>query len=98
MQRRLLLARALVHGPRLLILDEPTAGADVELRAELWDYIRRLHGAGTTVLLTTHYLEEAEALCDEIALLRGGAVIERGTAAELRDRFGARDIGEVYLG
>jgi len=97
MQRRLLLARALVHGPRLLILDEPTAGADVELRAELWDYIRRLHGAGTTVLLTTHYLEEAEALCDEIALLRDGAVVARGSASALRDRFGARDIGELYL-
>jgi ABC-2 type transport system ATP-binding protein len=97
MQRRLLLARALVHNPRLLVLDEPTAGADVELRAELWSYIRRLHGAGTTVLLTTHYLEEAEALCDEIALLRGGAVIERGSAKVLRDRFGARNIAELYL-
>jgi ABC-2 type transport system ATP-binding protein len=97
MQRRLLLARALVHNPRLLVLDEPTAGADVELRAELWDYIRRLHGAGTTVLLTTHYLEEAEALCDEIALLRGGTVIERGTARALREQFGARDISELYL-
>jgi ABC-2 type transport system ATP-binding protein len=97
MQRRLLLAQALVHGPRLLILDEPTAGADVELRAELWDYIRRLHQAGTTVLLTTHYLEEAEALCDEIALIRGGAVVARGSANDLRDRFDARDISEVYL-
>src|SRR5580692_5579316 len=97
MQRRLLLAQALVHGPRLLILDEPTAGADVELRAELWDYIRRLHLAGTTVLLTTHYLEEAEALCDEIALIRGGVVVARGSANDLRDRFGARDISEVYL-
>jgi ABC-2 type transport system ATP-binding protein len=97
MQRRLLLAQALVHGPRLLILDEPTAGADVELRAELWDYIRRLHQAGTTVLLTTHYLEEAEALCDEIALIRGGAIVARGSADALRDRFDARDIGEVYL-
>jgi ABC-2 type transport system ATP-binding protein len=97
MQRRLLLARALVHRPRLLILDEPTAGADVELRAELWNYIRRLHGAGTTVLLTTHYLEEAEALCDEIAVLRGGAIVARGSADVLRERFGARDIGELYL-
>ncbi|HVV58024.1 MAG TPA: ABC transporter ATP-binding protein [Gaiellaceae bacterium] len=97
MQRRLQLARALVHGPRLLILDEPTAGADVELRAELWDYIRRLHGAGATVLLTTHYLEEAEALCDEIAFLRGGTVVARGAAAALRDDYAARDIGEVYL-
>ena len=97
MQRRLLLAQALVHEPRLLILDEPTAGADVELRAELWDYIRRLHQAGTTVLLTTHYLEEAEELCDEIALIRGGAVVARGSASDLRDRFDARDISEVYL-
>ncbi|MES1246119.1 MAG: ABC transporter ATP-binding protein [Actinomycetota bacterium] len=97
MQRRLLLARALMHRPRLLILDEPTAGADVELRAELWSYIRRLHGAGTTVILTTHYLEEAEALCDEIAMLRGGEIVERGSAVSLRERFGARDIGELYL-
>ena len=97
MQRRLLLAKALMHRPRLLILDEPTAGADVELRAELWDYIRRLHGAGTTVLLTTHYLEEAEALCEEIALLRGGEIVARGSATALRTRFGARDIGELYL-
>jgi ABC-2 type transport system ATP-binding protein len=97
MQRRLLLARALMHRPRLLILDEPTAGADVELRAELWAYIRRLHEFGTTVLLTTHYLEEAEALCDEIALLRGGRIVERGSARLLRERFEARDIGELYL-
>ncbi len=61
MRRRLLLARALMHRPRLVILDEPTAGVDFELRLELWDYIRRLHDAGTTILLTTHYLEEAEA-------------------------------------
>jgi ABC-2 type transport system ATP-binding protein len=97
MQRRLLLARALMHRPRLLILDEPTAGADVELRAELWAYIRRLHEFGTTVLLTTHYLEEAEALCDEIALLRGGTIVARGSARLLRERFDARDIGELYL-
>src|SRR3954447_14922695 len=66
MRRRLLLARALMHEPRLVILDEPTAGVDVELRLELWRYMRRLHGEGTTVLLTTHYLEEAEELCEEI--------------------------------
>jgi ABC-2 type transport system ATP-binding protein len=96
MQRRLLFARALMHRPRLLILDEPTAGVDVELRAELWDYTRRLHELGTTILLTTHYLEEAEALCDEIALLRGGAIIARGSAATLRERFAADTIGEVY--
>ena len=68
-RRRLLLARALLHEPRLVILDEPTAGVDIELRRELWRYIRRLHEAGTTILLTTHYLEEAEALCEDVALI-----------------------------
>ncbi|MDQ4049274.1 MAG: ABC transporter ATP-binding protein, partial [Actinomycetota bacterium] len=71
-RRRLLLARALMHRPRLVILDEPTAGVDFELRQELWATIRRLHSDGTTILLTTHYLEEAEALCEEIGLIRDG--------------------------
>jgi ABC-2 type transport system ATP-binding protein len=97
MRRRLLFARALMHEPRLLILDEPTAGVDVELRTELWEYTRRLHQAGTTVLLTTHYLEEAEALCEEIALIRAGQVIARDSAAGLRAKYGAADISEVYL-
>ena len=64
MKRRLILARALMHRPRLLILDEPTAGVDVELRLELWQYVQRINAEGTTILLTTHYLEEAEQLCD----------------------------------
>jgi ABC-2 type transport system ATP-binding protein len=97
MRRRLLFARALMHHPKLLILDEPTAGVDVELRTELWEYTRRLHQEGTTVLLTTHYLEEAEALCEEIALLRGGQIIARDTADGLRAQFGATDIAGVYL-
>ncbi|MEV4453881.1 ATP-binding cassette domain-containing protein [Streptomyces mirabilis] len=93
MQRRLVLARALIHHPRLLILDEPTAG--VELRAEIWRLGKGLYAAGTTVLLTTHYLEEAEMLCDEIALLRAGRIVDRGSAALRRNRYEARDISEV---
>ncbi|MGW6794061.1 ABC transporter ATP-binding protein [Streptomyces chartreusis] len=96
MQRRLVLARALMHRPRLLILDEPTAGVDVELRSEIWRVVKGLNAGGTTVLLTTHYLEEAETLCDEIALLRAGRIVDRGSAASLRERYAARDISEVY--
>ena len=97
MRRRLLLARALMHEPRLVILDEPTAGVDFELRMELWRYIRRLHGAGTTILLTTHYLEEAEELCEDIALIRGGRIIARDSAAGLRDAFAAESLADVYV-
>jgi ABC-2 type transport system ATP-binding protein len=96
MRRRILFARALMHRPRLLILDEPTAGVDVDLRTDLWSYIRGLHSDGTTVLLTTHYLEEAEELCEEIVLLRGGRVIARDTAARLRCDYGADSIAGVY--
>jgi ABC-2 type transport system ATP-binding protein len=97
MRRRLLLARALLHEPRLVILDEPTAGVDLELRHELWRYIRRLHAQGTTILLTTHYLEEAEALCEEIALIGGGRIVARDSASGLKDRFAAATLEEVYL-
>jgi ABC-2 type transport system ATP-binding protein len=97
MRRRLLLARALMHRPRLVILDEPTAGVDFELRQELWRYIRKLHEAGTTILLTTHYLEEAEELCEEIALIRGGRLIARDTAAGLRDAYDAGSLADVYV-
>lgn len=75
MRRRLLVAKALVHNPPVLILDEPTAGVDVELRTQLWDYVKDLNKKGTTVLLTTHYLEEAEELCDQIAVINHGNVI-----------------------
>jgi ABC-2 type transport system ATP-binding protein len=97
MRRRLLLARALMHEPPLVILDEPTAGVDFELRMELWRYIRRLHSAGTTILLTTHYLEEAEELCEEIALIRGGELVARDTAEALRDAYDATSLTDVYL-
>jgi ABC-2 type transport system ATP-binding protein len=96
MQRRLVLARALIHHPRLLILDEPTAGVDVALRSEIWRLVKGLNAAGTTILLTTHYLHEAETLCDEIALIAAGRIVDRGSAASLRHRYQARDISEVY--
>lgn len=97
MRRRLLLARALLHRPNLVILDEPTAGVDLELRHELWSYIRKLHEQGTTILLTTHYLEEAEALCDEIAMISGGQIVARDTAAGLKSLHGVETLEEVYL-
>lgn len=76
MKRRLMIARALVHEPRLLILDEPTAGVDIELRRSMWDYLSKLNAEGTTIILTTHYLEEAESLCRNIAILDKGQVVE----------------------
>ncbi len=97
MRRRLLLARALMHEPPLVILDEPTAGVDFELRLELWAYIRRLHSLGTTILLTTHYLEEAEELCEEIALIRGGRLLARDSAPGLRRLFEADSLADVYV-
>ena len=75
MRRRLLIGKALVHNPPVLVLDEPTAGVDVELRRSLWKYVRELNQRGTTILLTTHYLEEAEELCDEIAIINHGKII-----------------------
>jgi len=97
MRRRLLLARALMHEPRLVILDEPTAGVDFELRLELWRYIRRLHDGGTSILLTTHYLEEADELCEEIALIRDGRLIARDSADGLRHAYGADSLADAYV-
>ncbi|GIK76439.1 MAG: ABC transporter ATP-binding protein [Acidobacteria bacterium] len=97
MKRRLLLARALLHEPRLVILDEPTAGVDIELRHDLWSYIRLLHRQGTTILLTTHYLEEAESLCEDIALIAGGRIVARDTPEGLKRRYDAATLEQVYL-
>ncbi len=76
MKRRLMIARALVHEPRLLILDEPTAGVDIEIRRSMWEYLQAINNAGTTIILTTHYLEEAESLCRNIGIIDGGRIIE----------------------
>jgi ABC-2 type transport system ATP-binding protein len=83
MKRRLLIAKALVHNPPILILDEPTAGVDVELRSQLWDYVRKLNKQGTTIVLTTHYLEEAEELCDRISIINNGEVIADDSTSKL---------------
>ncbi len=83
MKRRLLVAKALVHNPPVLVLDEPTAGVDVELRQQLWEYVRQLNDEGVTVVLTTHYLEEAEELCDRIAIINHGRVVTNRPTREL---------------
>ena len=83
MKRRLMIARALMHEPRLLILDEPTAGVDIEIRRSMWDFLREINEQGTTIILTTHYLEEAETLCRNIAIINGGQIVERDRMSSL---------------
>jgi ABC-2 type transport system ATP-binding protein len=83
MKRRLMIARALMHEPRLLILDEPTAGVDIEIRRSMWEFLRNINDAGTTIILTTHYLEEAENLCRNVAIIEGGRIIERDSMANV---------------
>jgi ABC-2 type transport system ATP-binding protein len=83
MKRRLMIARGLVHDPKVLILDEPTAGVDIEIRREMWEFLEKLNQSGTTIILTTHYLEEAEQLCNNMAIINKGEVIERGAVKDL---------------
>jgi len=83
MKRRLMIARALMHEPKLLILDEPTAGVDIEIRRSMWEFLRNINDAGTTIILTTHYLEEAENLCRNVAIIEGGRIIERDSMANV---------------
>ncbi len=97
MKRRVIIARALMHEPKLLILDEPTAGVDVELRHELWEYMARINKEGTTILLTTHYIEEAEKLCDTISLINQGKIVKTGTVAKLKKSYKKKTLEEVYL-
>ncbi len=92
MRRRLLIGKALVHSPKVLILDEPTAGVDVGLRTHLWQYIRKLNKLGTTILLTTHYLEEAEELCDEIAIINHGKITAHDSKDNLMKIFGDKKL------
>jgi len=86
MKRRLMVAKAMVHSPPVLVLDEPTAGVDIELRQQLWAYVRELNAAGVTVVLTTHYLEEAEQLCDRIAIINHGRVVANEPTRDLVSR------------
>jgi ABC-2 type transport system ATP-binding protein len=83
MKRRLMIARALIHKPEILILDEPSAGVDVDLRREMWEFVRELNNEGVTIILTTHYLEEAENLCDRVGIINKGNILEIGTVKEL---------------
>ena len=87
MKRRLMIARALVHEPRLLILDEPTAGVDIEIRRSMWDFLQRLNADGTTIILTTHYLEEAEQLCRNLAIIDQGRIVENTSVRALLQRL-----------
>ncbi|MEW8506214.1 MAG: ABC transporter ATP-binding protein [Candidatus Thiodiazotropha sp.] len=93
MKRRLMIARALVHRPRLLILDEPTAGVDIEIRRSMWDFMREINQQGTTIILTTHYLEEAESLCRNIAIIDHGHIVEQSSMSRLLSQLHT----EVFL-
>lgn len=97
MKRRVLVAQALVHRPPVIILDEPTAGVDVDLRRTLWEFISRLNKDGHTILLTTHYLEEAEALCGRIAMLKQGRVIALDTTEALLAQVGGHDLEDAFV-
>lgn len=97
MKRRLMIARGLIHNPKLLILDEPTAGVDVEMRHGMWDFLRKLNKEGTTIILTTHYLEEAEALCRNIAIINKGTIVVNEPMQKLIESRGHAKLEQIYL-
>lgn len=95
MKRRLMVARALMHRPKILLLDEPTAGVDVELRLGMWEYLKKLNAGGTTIVLTTHYLEEVEQLCQNVAILKKGEIVHQSPVKELVEKY--QSIEKAYL-
>lgn len=97
MKRRLMIARGLIHRPKLLILDEPSAGVDVEMRHQMWEFLRKLNQSGVTIILTTHYLEEAEALCRNVAFINKGEIRINESMKSLLERHGEQNLEQVYL-
>ena len=97
MKRRLLIARALIHQPSILLLDEPTAGVDVELRRGMWEFLRKINGEGTTIILTTHYLEEAEMLARHVAIIRKGEIVANEPMKDLLARHGDQKLEDIFL-
>jgi ABC-2 type transport system ATP-binding protein len=97
MKRRLSLARALVHRPKMLILDEPTAGLDVELRIELWEFLTRINAGGMTIVMTSHYLEEVERLCERVGIINGGRLVALDDKVKLMAKHGDRSLESVFL-
>lgn len=97
MKRRLMIARALVHEPKILLLDEPSAGVDVELRRDMWAFVRGLHAKGTTIVLTTHYLEEAQQLCERAVILKKGSVVHDGRVDDLLRDTNTQTLEDAYF-
>ena len=97
MKRRLMIAKALVHNPSILVLDEPTAGVDVTLRQQLWKYIKNLKSKGKTILLTTHYIEEAERLCDRICIVNNGKIVLSETKKKIMKEFKRKKLEDIFI-